>query len=84
MPKNSQALTPSQVRDRLRSQGKTLTQWAAERGYRRQEVYRVMGGQSKALFGLGHEIAVALGLKVPDAEPSTPAEGRNTQARRAA
>lgn len=84
MSKKHHALTPDQVRERLRSQGKTLTEWAAERGYRRQDVYRVMGGQSKALFGLGHEIAVALGLKVPVEEPSTQAEGRNTQKRAAA
>lgn len=75
------ALTPDQVRERLRNQGKTLTEWAFERGYRRQDVYRVMGGQSKALFGLGHEIAVALGLKVPPEEPSTQLDGRNTQQR---
>lgn len=79
MTRKHDALTPEQVRERLRRQGKTLTQWASERGYRRQEVYRVMGGQSKALFGQGHEIAVALGLKVPDDEPSTRDSGRNTQ-----
>lgn len=84
MPHKTIALTPDQVRQRLQRQGKTLTQWAAEHGYRRQEVYRVMGGQSKATFGKGHEIAVALGLKVPDEEPSTPALHGNTQARRAA
>lgn len=84
MSKQHHALTPAQVRERLRSQGKTLTEWAAERGYRRQEVYRVMGGQSKANFGTGHEIAVALGLKVPNEEPSTQAQGRNTQKKAAA
>ncbi|MCP1375351.1 DNA-binding protein [Dyella lutea] len=81
MQKIAQALTPDQVRNRLRSQGKTLTEWAVEHGYRRQDVYRVMGGQSKARFGLGHEIAVALGLKVPANEPSTPLGDRNTQQR---
>lgn len=84
MSKKHHALTPDQVRERLRNQGKTLTEWAFERGYRRQDVYRVMGGQSKALFGLGHEIAVALGLKVPVEEPSTQPEGRNTQNRASA
>ena len=84
MPKKQQPLTPAEVREALRLQGKTLTQWALERGFPRQEVYRVMGGQSKALFGQGHEIAVALGLKVPDGEPSTPVHDRNTQARAAA
>lgn len=84
MQKKHQALTPEQVRERLLNQGKTVSQWAKEHGYRRNDVYRVMGGQSKARFGLGHDIAVALGLKVLDEEPSTPAVGRNTQQRAAA
>ncbi len=78
------ALTPDQVRERLRRQGRTLTQWSTEHGFRRQDVYRVMGGQSKALFGLGHEIAVALGLKLPPDEPNTQPAARNTQERKAA
>lgn len=84
MPKKQQPMSPAQVRASLALQGKTLTQWALERGFPRQEVYRVMGGQCKALYGRGHEIAVALGLKVPEEEPSTPMLGRNTQARAAA
>lgn len=78
------ALTPDQVRERLRSQGKTMSQWAREHDFRLQAVYRVMGGQDKARYGKSHEIAVALGLKVPDEEPNTVAQGRNTQARAAA
>lgn len=72
-------LTPSQVREHFRLQGKTLTQWAKEQGFPRQAVYRVMAGQDKAYFGRAHEIAVALGLK-----PSTPDGERNQQSRRAA
>jgi gp16 family phage-associated protein len=78
------ALTPDQVRQRFRQRGQTLTQWAAERGYDRKAVYRVMAGQDKAHYGRAHEIAVALGLKVPDAEPSTAHAERNPQTRAAA
>lgn len=56
-------MTPDQVKRHLRDQGKTLTQWAREHGFPRQEVYRVLNGQSKAYYGQAHQIAVALGLK---------------------
>lgn len=77
------ALTPDQVRSRLRLRGETLTTWAARHGYNRQAVYRVMGGQDKAHYGRAHEIAVALGLKVPDEQPSTLPADRNAQWRKA-
>ncbi len=75
------ALTPDQVRRSFRSRGLTFTKWARDHGYDREAVYRVMNGKDKATFGRAHEIAVALGLKVPDAEPSTGHEVRNTQQR---
>jgi gp16 family phage-associated protein len=78
------ALTPDQVRQQFRQRGETLTQWAAQRGYDRKAVYRVISGTDKAHFGRAHEIAVALGLKVPDEEPSTPAPARNMRKRVAA
>ncbi|EBV0925933.1 DNA-binding protein [Salmonella enterica] len=58
-------MTAEQVKHRLRQQGKTITEWAAEHGYSRGDVYRVLNGQAKANYGKGHEIAVKLGLK-PD------------------
>jgi gp16 family phage-associated protein len=82
--KARKALTPDQVKQQFRARGLTLTQWAADRGYNREAVYRVLNGKDKAHFGRAHEIAVALGLKVPDEEPSTTTQGRNTQARAAA
>jgi gp16 family phage-associated protein len=78
------ALTSDQVKQRFRQRGVTLTQWAAEHGYHRKAVYRVLNGADKGCYGQAHEIAVKLGLKVPLEEPSTPAEARNTQARAAA
>lgn len=56
-------MTSDQVKSRLRRQGKTITQWAAENGYPRAAVYRVLNGIDKAHFGRAHDIAVKLGLK---------------------
>lgn len=66
-------LTPDQVKENFRRAGQTITQWAKQHGYSRVLVYRVLNGQAKAYFGLGHEIAVKLGLKpVADSTPSSP------------
>lgn len=56
-------MTPEEVKAKFQSEGKTFTEWAQEHGYRRADVYRVLNGLSKAKRGLGHEIAVKLGLK---------------------
>jgi len=73
------ALTPDQVRQRLRQRGRTLTQWAADHGFDRKAVYRVMNGTDKAYYGNAHKIAVELGLKVTEEEPNTGATSRNMQ-----
>lgn len=62
--------TPDQVRQRLRSEGKPLSQWARENGYAPQKVYRVMAGIDKGYYGDAHTIAVKLGLK-PDPAQKT-------------
>ena len=56
-------MTPEQIKNRIRQRGITFTQWAEENGYSRNEVYRVLNGQTKARYGKAHEIAVKLGLK---------------------
>ncbi len=86
MQTSKRPLTPDQVRAGFRAKGTTLSQWARERGYDRQHVYRVMGGQCKAYYGIAHQIAVELGLKLPDdgSQPSTAVGARNTQSARAA
>lgn len=56
-------MTPEEVKAKFQREGKTFTEWAQEHGYRRTDVYRVLNGLSKAKRGLGHEIAVKLGLK---------------------
>lgn len=63
----TKALTAEQVKQRFKARGKTITAWAEENGYSRNEVYRVLNGQAKAHYGKAHDIAVKLGLKVDDA-----------------
>lgn len=83
MSRPEKVYTPEQVKQRLRMQGVTITRWAAERGYTREEVYRVLNGQHKGHFGKAHDIAVALGLKPSSAQPTTAPESRNPQRRAA-
>lgn len=61
----TQLKTPDQVRTELYAQGITLKQWAETNGYPAPEVYKVMSGERKGLYGRAHEIAVKLGLKAP-------------------
>lgn len=49
----------------LRSQGKTIRQWAEENGYPPGAVYRVLNGVDKAHFGRAHDIAIKAGIKQP-------------------
>lgn len=56
-------MTPDQVKQKFRDEGKTFTEFANENNYSRNDVYRVLNGQLKGHYGIGHEIAVKLGLK---------------------
>ena len=55
-------MTTDQVKALFRQRGVTFTRWAEDNGYTRNEVYRVLNGQSKANYGKAHEIAVKLDL----------------------
>lgn len=61
-------LTPEQVKELFQQRGQTFAGWAKSNGYTRNEVYRVLNGQTKAKYGKCHEIAVKLGLKVDDSQ----------------
>lgn len=56
-------MTGEQVKRKLRSEGKTIRQWADEQGFSYILVSRVIRGVQRGNFGKGHEIAVALGMK---------------------
>ena len=57
-------LTPDQFRKQLIDQGITHKQWAESRGYDPEYCSRVLTGMVKGVRGKGHEIKVAMGLKV--------------------
>ncbi len=47
----------------LRSQGKTISQWAEENGFPPGAVYRALNGVEKGHFGRAHDILVRAGIK---------------------
>ncbi|MBF0588701.1 MAG: DNA-binding protein [Magnetococcales bacterium] len=51
------------VLDGLSYQGITIAEWAREHGFSRRTVYAVLNGRRKASSGVGHQIAVRLGMK---------------------
>lgn len=55
--------TIEQVKAEYQSKGVTFASIAKENGWRRQDVYKVLNGQTKGNFGVAHDIAVFLGLK---------------------
>jgi len=59
----SKVITADEIRKKFDLEGKPISAWADEHGYRRFDVYRVLSGVSKAKRGIGHRIAVDLGLK---------------------
>ena len=56
-------MTAPSFKAQLRSQGKTIRQWAEENGFPAGAVYRVLNGVDKANFGRAHDIAVRAGIK---------------------
>ena len=64
-PSKPQPKTAEQVKAQLNAQGLTVKQWAIANNYPVPEVYKILSGERKGLYGRGHEIAVKLGLKVP-------------------
>lgn len=58
------AQTPNQFRKSLIDQGLTLKEWAEARDYNPEYCSRVLTGMVKGTRGKGHEIKVAMGLKV--------------------
>ncbi|TCM61889.1 gp16 family phage-associated protein [Acinetobacter calcoaceticus] len=64
--------TPEEVKKTFEERGQTVANWASQNDYRPQDVYKVLNGQAKCKYGIGHEIAVKLGLKaVPKSRATT-------------
>lgn len=55
--------TPAMVRRDFLYEGKTISQWARDHGFKPNLVFEVLAGRSLARFGQSHRIAVLLGLK---------------------
>ena len=53
----------AEIKKNLHDQGITIHQWAEKHGYPVTEVYKVLSGERKGLYGRAHDIAVAIGLK---------------------
>mgnify|MGYP000922332657 FL=1 len=47
----------------LRSQGKTINQWAVENGFPVNAVYRALNGVEKGYYGQSYAILNAAGIK---------------------
>ncbi|UIZ57800.1 DNA-binding protein [Acinetobacter sp. SCLZS86] len=55
--------TVEQVKAEYNAKGITFASVAKQQGWRRQDVYKVLNGQTKGNFGIAHDIAVFFGLK---------------------
>lgn len=51
------------IKKNLQDQGITINDWAIANKYPVAEVYKVLSGERKGLYGRAHNIAVAIGLK---------------------
>lgn len=60
-------LSPAEAREQFRAAGVSVSEWARAQGFNRGQVYQVLSGTIKGNRGVGHRIAVALGLKPPSA-----------------
>ena len=56
-------LTSGEVKTKLRERGVTLKQWAEGNGYAYDTVSCVVRGVHRATYGVGHTIAVQLGMR---------------------
>lgn len=61
-------MTVQSFKSRLRSQGKTIRQWAEENNFPPNAVYRVLNGFEKGCYGQAHAILVKAGIKPADNE----------------
>lgn len=56
-------LTPQQVRLEFLRKGQSIGSWADKHGFDRTTVNQVLTGRNAATRGVGHKIAVLLGIK---------------------
>lgn len=61
--KTQKVRTPQQVRDDFLRKGISVGSWADANGFPRATVNQVLKGRNAATRGVGHKIAVLLGIK---------------------
>ena len=64
-------LSPLQVKRQLWSRGTNLKAWAVENGYSYHLVSNVMRGVNRLTYGKGRDIAIKLGMLIPDEHDET-------------
>ena len=47
-------MTPDQIKQKFRREGRTFSQWARDRGYSVNKVLRVLNGFEKGHYGQAH------------------------------
>ncbi|QDL56637.1 DNA-binding protein [Rhodoferax aquaticus] len=60
---NGTKKTANEAKEALRAEGVTLTEWSQRKGFKYRTVSEVVRGVNKGLYGEGHRVAVALGIK---------------------
>lgn len=58
-----QAKTPEKAKQDLYAKGETLRSFATRHNFNYRTVSEVVRGVNKGLYGQGHRVAVALGIK---------------------
>ncbi|WP_082173163.1 DNA-binding protein [Methylobacterium platani] len=53
----------SEIKARFEAEGISIKEWSQNNGFNPRTVYAVIWGDIKAKRGIGHRIAVALGIK---------------------
>jgi len=61
--KTQKVRTPQHVRAEFRRKGISVASWAAANGFSNSSVNQVLTGRNSASVGVGHKIAVLLGIK---------------------
>lgn len=61
--KSSVTKSPEAAKQALRAKGVTLREFAKTGGFKYRTVSEVVRGVNKGLYGEGHRVAVALGIK---------------------
>lgn len=61
--KSRKLTTPQEIRAEWRRKGMTQADWARQHGFDRATVNQVLTGKNTGSRGVGHKIAVLLGIK---------------------